>query len=181
MLEVLPTTEFCLLIKKEGGEEVSKCNQCGKCTAGCPASFVMDWGPRRIMRAIQLGLKEEALSSPTIWLCLFCFTCSARCPMGLDIPKIMDCLRHLALKEGIKPPIKKLYSYHRIFLGQIERLGRIYELGLAGVYTISSRRLPMQTGLLPKLFSRKKLVLRPDFKGNLARNIFSKVKEIKGA
>ncbi len=49
----------------------------------------MDLGPRRVMRAIQLGLKDQALSSTTIWLCVFCQTCSARCPREIFIAQVI--------------------------------------------------------------------------------------------
>jgi len=180
LIPVTPSLQFHHLVEARCGERVLRCNQCGKCTAGCPAAHFMDWGPRRIMRAIQLGLKGEALSSPTIWLCLFCYTCSARCPLGLDIPKVMECLRLLAQEGGIKPAVRGVEIIHRLFLGQIKRLGRIYELGLAGGYSLSTRRLPYQVSFLPGMISRGKLAFLPRFKGASAKAIFSKVKEIEG-
>ncbi|MBC7224887.1 MAG: disulfide reductase, partial [Anaerolineae bacterium] len=34
----------------------------------------------------------------TIWLCAACQTCYTRCPKGVDLSRIMEALRELALK-----------------------------------------------------------------------------------
>ena len=36
------------------GETLSRCYQCGKCSAGCPVSFAMDLAPAQVMRMLQL-------------------------------------------------------------------------------------------------------------------------------
>ncbi|NPV93126.1 MAG: heterodisulfide reductase subunit C, partial [Firmicutes bacterium] len=38
---------------KEQGVSILSCYQCGKCTAGCPVAFAMDYGPRTIVRFMQ--------------------------------------------------------------------------------------------------------------------------------
>ena len=49
------------------GQNVSTCYQCGNCTAGCPAGLVYDRQVSQIMRAVQLGLRDEVLNSRSIW------------------------------------------------------------------------------------------------------------------
>ncbi len=92
--------EFVKKVEEISGQEILACNQCGKCSAGCPAAMAMDLLPSQVIRLVQLGL-EEALNSETIWLCASCLTCLSRCPKGVDLPRIMEALRQLVLrKEG---------------------------------------------------------------------------------
>jgi len=92
--------EFVKRVEEISGQEILACNQCGMCSAGCPAAMVMDLLPSQVIRLVQLGL-EEALTSETIWLCASCLTCLSRCPKGVDLPRIMEALRQLVLrKEG---------------------------------------------------------------------------------
>lgn len=78
-----------------------KCNQCGKCAAGCPAAFAMDMLPSQVIRYLQLGLVEEVLHSETPWFCAACQTCYARCPKGVDLSRIMEAVREIVLQtEG---------------------------------------------------------------------------------
>ena len=92
--------EFIARVEEISGQEILACNQCGKCSAGCPAAMAMDLLPSHVIRLVQLGL-EEALASETIWLCASCLTCLSRCPKGVDLPRVMEALRQLVLrKEG---------------------------------------------------------------------------------
>ncbi|KKL81362.1 hypothetical protein LCGC14_1995560, partial [marine sediment metagenome] len=57
-----------------GGENIRRCFACGTCAAGCPVTEVdSEYNCRRIIRQILLGMREEVLSSPLIWLCLVCY------------------------------------------------------------------------------------------------------------
>lgn len=86
---------------KPGGERVTNCYLCGTCTAGCPVSALnSDYNPRRIMRMVLLGMKEEVLSSPEIWQCNQCHTCVAHCPQNVRFADVMRVLRQMALDEG---------------------------------------------------------------------------------
>jgi heterodisulfide reductase subunit C len=60
----------------------------------------MDMLPSQVIRLVQLGQVEEALESETIWFCAACQTCYARCPKGVDLSRIMEALREIALQEG---------------------------------------------------------------------------------
>ena len=83
------------------GQNVLACYQCGKCSAGCPMVSLMDLLPNQIIRLIQLGQFSDVLKSKTIWLCASCFSCSARCPKGVDLAKVMEALRLLLLRKSI--------------------------------------------------------------------------------
>ncbi|MBU2008279.1 MAG: 4Fe-4S dicluster domain-containing protein [Chloroflexi bacterium] len=139
-LVIIPSPDFRRELETESGERVSSCIQCGKCSGSCPVFAIMDLGPRRLMRAVQLGLREEALGSNTLWLCLFCMTCSSRCPMKIDVARVIETLRHRAIKEGVRPADREIALFHRLFLAEIEALGRAYELGLGGAYGLLTLR-----------------------------------------
>lgn len=79
-------------------ENILDCIQCGKCTAGCPASHGMDILPHQVIRLLQLGQIEKLLDSKAIWSCAACFTCVSRCPRGVDISKIMEALRLVSIR-----------------------------------------------------------------------------------
>ena len=81
------------------GQNVLACYQCGKCSAGCPMVSLMDLLPNQIIRLVQLGQIDDVLNSKTIWLCASCFTCTARCPKGVDLAKVMEALRLLLLRK----------------------------------------------------------------------------------
>ncbi len=86
-------------VEQTSGQDMLACYQCGKCAAGCPAAFAMDMLPSQVIRLIQLGQVEEVLESSTIWFCAACQTCYARCPKGIDLSRIMEALRELALQD----------------------------------------------------------------------------------
>ena len=97
---------FCEeLASQPGGEHVRRCFACGTCVAGCPVSEVApEYSPRKIVRQILFGMREEVLSSPLIWYCLSCYRCTARCPQGVNFTDVMRALRYMALKGNHAPP-----------------------------------------------------------------------------
>ncbi len=82
------------------GQNVLACYQCGKCSAGCPMVSLMDLLPNQIIRLVQLGQFDDVLNSKTIWLCASCFSCTTRCPKGVDLAKVMEALRLLLLRKS---------------------------------------------------------------------------------
>jgi heterodisulfide reductase subunit C len=90
-----------LIAAKPGGEMVTNCFLCGTCTAGCPISGLRsEFNPRKMMRMILLGMKDQVLSSPEIWQCLQCHICVAHCPQDVRFADIIRVLRELAIEEG---------------------------------------------------------------------------------
>ena len=174
------STQLLGFLKDQVGEDFRLCYQCGKCSAGCPVSYVMDLTPRQVMRAIQFGLIEEVLDSSAIWLCLCCQVCTARCPRKIDIAKVMEGLRNLALAEKREAREKEVALFSNIFLNLILSWGRIYEIGLAALYNLRSGHLFANIGILPSMISRGKLpILPPRIKGaKQVRQIFNRVKAI---
>ena len=85
-----------------GGERVLNCFLCGTCTAGCPISEIeADYNPRKIMRKILLGMRDELLHSGEIWKCYQCHTCVSHCPQDVRFADVIRALREIALDEGV--------------------------------------------------------------------------------
>ena len=109
--------------ERAGGEKLKACFACGTCTAGCPVREVNDrYNPRRIIRMILLGMRKEVLESDFIWLCSTCYTCSERCPQGVNIPEIMNVLKNMAVEAGRIPSGAKAQA------DLIRTHGRLYEI-----------------------------------------------------
>jgi heterodisulfide reductase subunit C2 len=148
------------------GVDVTKCYQCGKCSAGCPLSGEMDYTPSYIMRMLQTGdqaLEEKVLRSFSIWVCLTCEMCYARCPMSIDIPQMMDFLRQKSLREKkVHPEARRILSFHRSFLDSIKYTGRLYEIGLLVDYKARTLKVMQDMVLAPKMLVRGKLNIFPE-------------------
>jgi heterodisulfide reductase subunit C len=87
-----------------GGENITKCFQCGTCAAGCPVTSIDEhYNSRSIIRKILYGMREEVLKSKEIWLCVMCYRCYARCPQQVNFTDIMRALRHMAVRDGFAP------------------------------------------------------------------------------
>ncbi len=87
-----------------GGENIRKCFACGTCAAGCPVTNIdEEYNPRKIIRQVLFGMREEVLKSPVIWFCVMCYRCYARCPQEVNFTDIMKALRHLAIKHKCVP------------------------------------------------------------------------------
>lgn len=90
---------FEATVEERSGEDLSRCYYCLKCTAGCPSAPAMPYGPAQMVRLVQLGLKDELLESRSIWFCLHCETCGARCPNEISIAGLTKALREMAMEE----------------------------------------------------------------------------------
>ena len=175
--------ELHSVLKQNTGVNALKCYQCGKCSAGCPLSSEMDYAPSYLMRMLQTGdpsLEEKVLCSFTIWVCLSCEMCYSRCPMSIEIPKIMDFLREKSVKEKkTNPKAKEIIAFHKAFLNSIEKTGRLYEIGLIMDYKTRVLNLFQDVTLAPSMFAKGKLHLLPerirDSKG--MSSIFSKTRK----
>jgi heterodisulfide reductase subunit C len=131
-------TRFLDELEARSGIKVSACFQCRKCTNGCPVTFAMDLYPDQIMRYIQLGLKAEVLASATIWVCASCETCTTRCPNEIDIAGVMDHLKQTLVETKGRPREAKVLAFHRVFLEDIRKRGRIFETGMMQNYLLKS-------------------------------------------
>jgi len=125
-------------VERLSGVQISHCNQCAKCTAGCPVAFAMDRPPHQVIRLVQLGLRDEALRSQASWICLSCETCATRCPREIDPPRVMDALHVLGMAAGVPAGEPQMLTFQRLFLDSVRRHGRLQEIPLMTWYTVRS-------------------------------------------
>lgn len=85
--------ELLLNLKKFGVEDAAACFNCGNCTAVCSLSSESTPFPRKVIRYLQLGLKDKLFESPEPWLCYYCGDCSETCPRQANPGEIMMGLR----------------------------------------------------------------------------------------
>lgn len=155
--------EFSQRIIGEGITHLERCYQCYACSDACPMAYAMDYYPNQLIHMVRLGLKEKLLQSKAIWVCVSCWTCATRCPNEIDIVRFMDILRMESLKEGLKGPIDEIPQFHKVFLEEIQKRGRISELGLllryklktGGFFPLKKFREDVSLGL--KMFLKGKL------------------------
>jgi heterodisulfide reductase subunit C2 len=171
---------FSSEILVQTGVLANKCYQCGKCSAGCPVSGEMEYPPSMVLRMIQTDdpeEKEKLLRSMSIWLCVSCEMCVQRCPMEIDIPKLMDFLRQKSITAKKQhPKAKKIIAFHRAFLNSINTTGRLYEVGLVVDYKLHSGAFTQDVSVAPKMLVKGKLNLVPELIKNRKKmtEIFNK-------
>ena len=106
-----------------GGKNITRCFSCGTCTAGCPVREIDEkYNPRKIIRMVLLGMREQVLKSDFIWLCSTCSTCYDRCPQDVQLTAIMTALKNIASREGFVHPSFKEQA--RL----VSKFGRLYEV-----------------------------------------------------
>jgi heterodisulfide reductase subunit C len=113
--------------KTAAGKRILDCIQCGICAGSCHARFAMDYSPMQIIKMVQLGLKKDVLSSSTIWICASCYTCTSRCPRGIDIPLVMSSLKNKAMENKVPAKIPTKPKFHRAFTEIVGKYGRMHE------------------------------------------------------
>ena len=165
------------------GEEVMTCFQCLKCTNGCPLSPEMDVPPNKVIRYVQLGMREAALNADSIWICATCYTCSVRCPNDIDIAHVMDTLRRLAYQaRGDDTPKSHIVHFHELFLDSLKQYGRVNETKLLARYELKEGRFLKDAKLGMKMFFMGKMNLFPQKVQNKEqiKKIFDRASKRKG-
>ena len=147
-------------VEEESGQNISTCYQCGNCTAGCPGAGFYDRQVSQIMRAVQLGLKDEALRNRSLWLCLSCSTCTARCPNNIDVARVMETLRHMARREGLVQD-RPIESFWKSFLDTVKLTGRSFEIGVMADYMMRTGRGWGNMDMAPAALLKGKLPFLP--------------------
>ena len=113
--------------KTTAGKKMLDCIQCGICAGSCHARFAMDYSPMQIIKMVQLGMRKDVLSSSTIWICASCYTCTSRCPQGIDIPALMSQLKNMAIQNNVPAKIPTKPKFHRAFTEIVGKYGRMHE------------------------------------------------------
>ncbi|MFZ0240100.1 MAG: 4Fe-4S dicluster domain-containing protein [Desulfobacterales bacterium] len=88
--------------KSYNSARAAACFACGECSSACPVSCERSvFDPRALFRMFNLGLTDELLSSPAIWLCLDCGRCTSACSQLVDGRDIIRRLKDEAIQRGI--------------------------------------------------------------------------------
>lgn len=167
---------FIEMVNARSGQVIQRCYHCHKCTAGCPVAFAMEYGPDRVLRLVEFGFKDRVLASSDIWICAACETCGTRCPNDIDISRVMDALRQIALEEGVPSPERAVTAFHSLFLSIVRRQGRMHEATLLGLYKLLSRDFLSDLGVGTQMLLKGKIPLLPQGikRGGEVRAIFDK-------
>jgi heterodisulfide reductase subunit C2 len=152
---------------------INQCYQCGKCSAGCPMAPEMDLLPHQLVRHAVLGNSDRILNSKSIWLCLSCHTCGARCPNGIDVPALLDPIRHQVVQKKINTKESQVPAFHSIFMKTIRMFGRVHELSLIGLYKMKTKTYFNDMELGMQMFKKGRIHIMPHRSSHL-----SEVKEV---
>jgi quinone-modifying oxidoreductase subunit QmoC len=124
------------IVSSREGARVLSCIQCGTCSASCPLFEAMDYPPRQIFALIREGMKDRVLRSITPWICASCYKCTVNCPAKINITEVMYRLKRMCIEEQILTNRTDTSRFYSIFLNQVKKSGRTYELGLMFKYMI---------------------------------------------
>ncbi|MCF0233424.1 MAG: 4Fe-4S dicluster domain-containing protein [Thermoguttaceae bacterium] len=152
-------------VEELSGARLRDCYQCGKCTAGCPRGDAMDMPPTLMMRKTQNGDILEAARATSIWKCVSCLTCSARCPKSVEVAGVVDALRQIAVEtNNLSSEAAKTIAFQKAFLRNVRRNGRTNELEMVADFEIRHflRRFDVLGALKdatagPKMMAKSKL------------------------
>lgn len=166
-----------------GVSRLEMCIQCGTCGGSCPPAADMDHTPRMLFAMIRAGLREEALSSNTPWICVSCYHCVVRCPQGVHIADVMYTLKSMAIRA-------KLYQdstapdFSQSFVDNIEKYGRSYEFGLATRHYLKHfpLRLPGMAPMGFGMLTKQRMDITPHKIDNIDQlhAILERAKEVEG-
>lgn len=95
--------DFLKEVEAIGRTQAHMCFQCGTCTGSCPSAPRSSYRIRLFMRRAVMGLEDEALTDPDLWLCTTCYSCTDRCPRDLAPTDVIMAMRNLAARRDIVP------------------------------------------------------------------------------
>ena len=91
-----------------GGEHFDLCYSCGTCVSKCliQQKVEPEYNPRRLLRMVNMDMREEAFASPTTWLCSACDLCYPACPQEIHISGVIAAIKQLAVEAGYTSPLE---------------------------------------------------------------------------
>lgn len=95
---IVNTKEQAALLQRLAATDVSRCIQCGRCSANCPAAGKMDLLPHRMVWELLNGNAQALLEAKAPWRCVSCFACAERCPRGVSPAAVMEAVRLTAIR-----------------------------------------------------------------------------------
>lgn len=147
------------------------CMQCGLCAASCPLGDVMEFPPRKLILEAMAGRLDRVLASPSLWMCVGCYTCSLRCPRDIELTdRLWPALRDRAMQAGFQPPAELHETFQNVLkygnvLGKSprQRLDWAKDLDVR-VLDLSKEPRPVEVlwlvGCYPSYYPRNQVVTR---------------------
>jgi heterodisulfide reductase subunit C len=167
-----------------GVSRLEMCIQCGTCGGSCPSADAMQHTPRMLFAMLRAGLRKEALSSNTFWMCVSCYHCVVRCPQNIHITDVMYALKGMAVEEGLYQN-STAPDLSQTFVDMVEEYGRSFELGLASWHYLKHfpLRLPSLTPMGFGMLIRKRMSIIPKRikQMNQLKAILKRAKELEAA
>jgi heterodisulfide reductase subunit C len=154
--------EIANMLYASESNPVHACIQCGTCAGTCPAADFMDHSPRQLIAMIRANAKQAVLRSNTYWTCASCYSCTVRCPKGIDIAAMMYGLKRYAVWRNHITRDVIGADFSRRFARMIVRRGRSYEPELAVPYLLKHgvRALIDESYNAVQLFLKGRIALR---------------------
>src|SRR5512140_1467722 len=91
-----------------------------------------------------------------------CETCSARCPNACEPARVVEAVRDIVAREAPGGVLPRVAAFHRAFLDQVRRHGRMFELGMVVDYKLRTGSLWQDAASTPGLAARGKLHAAPE-------------------
>lgn len=107
--KTLTTNAFADQVRSiPGGEHLDACFACGTCVSKCMIQQKVEpeYNPRKLIRMVMLGRREEAFKNPTTWLCSSCDLCYEACPQEIYISGVIGAVKQLAITAGYTTPLE---------------------------------------------------------------------------
>ncbi len=142
-------------------EKINRCYQCGKCSTGCPVADVMDMLPHQVVHLLGMEMLDRVWRLNTPWLCAGCHACAVRCPNDIDVTAVMGELRERAAAAGIPCPCPEVFSFHKNFLRDMSRRGRVHEMRMMGEYNARTGRPFRDAALASRMLMKGRLPFAP--------------------
>ena len=169
-----------------GGEKIRLCIQCGTCSASCPNVSKMEYTPRQIIAMARAGLKDEVLSSNSMWCCASCYLCTVRCPRDIKPTELMHALECVAVSQPSRKAKTKTPAMYKSFSDFAYSIGSVPEVGFMTWYYFRTNPLramkmaPMALSLLRHgRMNIKARRLKPEAEKQL-KAILNKAEELGG-
>ena len=163
------------------GELLVHCLQCGSCGGSCPNGPDMEYTPRAVFAMIAANRRDDVLESNTMWNCVSCYLCTARCPQEIPVTEVMYSLKRMAIAEG-KAKAGDGPALAKTFTDFVDKYGRSFEMGIATNYLLLNKPAAMFKGIGMGLsmFVRGRLALTPTKIKNLSQlqAVINKAKEL---
>ena len=81
--------------------------------------------------------------------------------MNIDIPAVMDSLRHRAVEKGVKIAEPDIFNFHHEVLNTIKKYGRTHKLEIMMRYKLKKKDFLSDIGVGLKMLKKRKLNLTP--------------------